>query len=247
MRAIYGTRINALTSGSITASTEESNFEATRIQDNRLNVKWRTTSGSAQSIVFDFGSALSSDSIMIAGHNFTSAGSIYVQANSADSWASPGLSAGLTIREGVIIGFFTSTSARYWRLALNDTTDTYVEIGKILLQEYYEFSPTSIYEFPFRRPRTDSVSYSQGRQMYSDVGIEYIEVDYNFPESTDAVKGEIETLWTTVGKHTPFAFMNFNTTYTVIPPIYCSITNDVVFQKKMTDRWIFDLSLRECK
>ncbi len=87
--------------------------------------------------------------------------------------------------------------------------------------------------------------YSISNQPYSDIGIGHIEVDYRFQNSDDTMKGKVEAMWDANGKHTPLLLLNYDTNFTVVPPVYCSITNDITFAHKKFDKWDYSLDLRE--
>ena len=64
-------------------------------------------------------------------------------------------------------------------------------------------------------------------------------------ESDDTMKGKVETMYGSVGKFLPLLLLNYDTTFTVIEPLYASIINDMTFTHKKFDKWDYSLDLRE--
>jgi hypothetical protein len=78
MRLIYDNQLDDLLASQITASTEETLYEATRVLEQRLTVQWQTTAATDQSIIFDAGGSAqamfaTTTSIVIDPENLTSA------------------------------------------------------------------------------------------------------------------------------------------------------------------------------
>jgi hypothetical protein len=125
-------------------------------------------------------------------------------------------------------------------------TDGYIKVGRLFLGEYLQMDPSSLIEFPETRARTDNVTYSIGNQMYGDKGVEYISYNYAFPQSGTTARTNINSMWGTVGRWKPFFFTNFDTTYTVIEPIYCHLTNDLSYNHVGGSQWSgYQLNIRE--
>jgi len=244
MRILYNNRVDDFT---LTPSTEDPNFVASELSDTRLANTWRTTAITAQTIVIDAAVAISCDSIAIAAHNFTASATIKIQAATADSWGAPPLDETITYRSGIMVLYFTSSSYRYWRFYFDDTTNTnsYLEVGRLFLGEYLQFDPSSIYEFPEERARDDVTQFSPGNQMYVDKGVQYKRYKYSFPATGDTMKASMDAVYTEVGKFKPFFFMNFDTTYTVIEPIYAVLENNLTWNKIQVNKWDYSLIVRE--
>jgi len=89
--------------------------------------------------------------------------------------------------------------------------------------------------------------FSKSNQLYGDEGVGWKELHYKFPRSTDGMKESIETMWGSCGKFVPLIFLNYDDTFTEVPPLYCVIREDIVFEHLANDFWKFELSLREVR
>ena len=244
MRLMYA---NDLDSATLTALTSDPNFTVSAVQDTSIQVPWRSTALTAQTIVVDLTAAATVSCAAIAGHNFTASATVQIAGNAADSWGAPSVTYTITYRSDIMLVFFTAASYRYWRIYMDDQTNSnsYLQVGRAFVGEYLQVDPSSLLEFPEERTRTDTVQYSIGNQMYGDKGVEAVVYRYSFPRSDDTMKGNMETVWTTVGRHKPIFFTNFDTTYTVIPPTYCHIAEDMTFQYLGNAEWEYSMVLRE--
>lgn len=247
MRIIYSNLFDDYT---LTESQEDTNYPVENVQDIRLTEVWRTTTASAATISIDAGTGetITCDCAAILNHNFSSSALTFVQASTAATFTPTALSASVTYRSDIMVVFFTSGAYRYWRFNFSDTGngDGYYEAGRLVLGTYLQVDPSSLVEFPEGAQRTDSVSFGITNQMYSDEGLGYKTYKYGFEYAANSMKSSIETMFGSVGMFKPIIFMNYNTTYTEIPPVYCSIIEPIEFKHRAHDKWDFNLSLREC-
>ncbi len=246
MRIIYSNLWDLYT---LTESQEDANYPVENTQDTRLVKVWRTDTASASTIVLDAGtgSTITADSCAVINHNFSGSSETKIQAHASDSWGSPSVSTVVTFRAGTMVLFFTSASFRFWRFSFDDTTNTdgFYEVGRLMLGEYLQVDPSSLVEFPEKHVRNDNVAFSRSNQHYADQGSGWKELSYQFQDSDDTMKGKVEVMWGSVGKFIPILLMNYDTTFTVVEPLYASITNDLTFGHKKFDRWDYSINLRE--
>lgn len=247
MRIIYNNRWDAYT---LTESSEDSSYPAENTQDIRLAKPWRTGTASAATIDLDAGTGITitADCAAIIEHNLGSAATLSIQASTAATFTPVALSANMTWRDGPIVVYFTAGTYRYWRINISDTSnpDGYYEIGRIMLSEYMQVDPSSMVEFPEEHIRNDRVAFSRSNQLYADEGVGWKQLHYRFEYASNSAKTLVETMWNANGKYTPLLIMNYNTTFTVIEPLYCSIVEDITFRHRKYDEWDYDLVLREC-
>ncbi len=246
MRIIYS---NLLDNYTLTESQEDANYPVENVQDIRLAKRWRTTTASATTVLIDAGTGLTitCDACSVLAHNFTASAGIFVQAGTEATLATPSLSAQVTFREDIMVRFFASTTDRFWQFTFDETTLAagYYEVGRLFLGEYLQMDPSSLVEFPEKHPRSDQQHFSVSNQIYTDEGIEHKELDYRFEHAGGTTKTAIETMWNSCGKFKPLLLMNYDTSYATIPPLYASVTNDIIFEHLKFDKWSFDISLRE--
>lgn len=242
MRIIYE---NLWDNYALVESQEDTSYPAENTQDIRIAKTWRTQTASAATIYIDSGSSITCNCAAVIGHNFTLSAGIAVQAATASTFASVLMSANLSYRSDVMLVFFTADTHRYWRFSLSDTTASCYEMGRLMLGTYLQVDPSSLVEFPESHVRSDRQAFSVANQLYSDKGIGHKEYRYSFENTGNTMKAAMQTMWETVGMYKPILFMNYDTSYTVIPPVYCVIGEDMSFTHLKYDKWKYDLVLRE--
>ena len=190
---------------------------------------------------------LTADAAAIVNHNLSADATIKIEGNDYDSWNGPPVSETMTWRAETIVKFITSVSYPFWRFSITDpnVNGGYFEVGRLVLGEYLQIDPSSLVEFPEKHPRSDQQHFSVSNQIYTDEGIEHKEFDYRFEHAGGTTKTAIETMWNSCGKFKPLLLMNYDTSYATIPPLYASVTNDIIFEHLKFDKWSFDISLRE--
>jgi len=184
----------------------------------------------------------------ILNHNLSPDATIGIRGNDYDSWN--GLTAEtMTWRADTIVTFITEASYPFWRFSITDpnVSDGYFEVGRFFLGTYLQVDPASLVEWPETHVRNDQVMFSKSNQLYGDEGVGWKELHYKFPRSTDGMKESIETMWGSCGKFVPLIFLNYDDTFTEVPPLYCVIREDIVFEHLANDFWKFELSLREVR
>ncbi len=191
---------------------------------------------------------LTADIATIINHNLSADATIKIQGNDYDTWEGTPLDTEMTWRDGPIVTFMTSASYPFWRFYIinQNVDDGYYEVGRFMLGEYLQVDPSSLVEFPEKHPRNDRQAFSKSNQFYADQGSGWKELKYKFVNSTDSMKGKIETMWNTIGKRKPILFMNYDTSFSVHEPIYVAIIKDITFGHLLHDRWEYNLEIREC-
>lgn len=108
--------------------------------DGNPDSEWRSTGVSDENLVFDLGSAQTPTALIIGHHNLTSGVTITLQANASDSWGSPSYSQAISWASGIIGYFLSGQNYRYWRIRLQDATNTdgYLRMALIYLGTYSE-------------------------------------------------------------------------------------------------------------
>ena len=242
MRIIYNNIINNVSAGSIVASSETINYEVSHIQDDRLSYNWKSDSATAQTIIFDLGSALEVNTLSLIGHNIIDGTIITFEANATDSWGAPSVSQALTWNENAILYFFSAMQEyRYWRLVLTGQGD--IEIGKIVIGTYIQINPSSLLNFKVTEMNDDIRLYNKDRQRISLRGDKWRKVELDFPKTAYSTINLIETMFDTVGNFRSIVFCNFDTIrdYQIVEPLYCSIVGDLTFNH--VDNMAFSYSL----
>ena len=131
---------NLVDLATITASNANALFPVANLKDARRSKVVRTTTAS-DSIVFDFGSSKSINSIVIvpsmAGFGIATA---TLELNSTDTWTTPALSEAITLNttHGFAYKEFLTQSLRYARLVFTSSL-SYSEISKVFIGESISF------------------------------------------------------------------------------------------------------------
>ena len=115
------------------------NHGAEKLADRDPNSYWKSTGIIDESITMDLGSAQQVTAFCLGEHNLSSTATITLMANSADSWASPAWSQGIT-RTAKHLGIFLDQTYRYWRIRLQDAAnaDGYLRAAEVYLGGYFE-------------------------------------------------------------------------------------------------------------
>jgi hypothetical protein len=249
LRIAYSNEVDGAT---IFSSSENANYPDTNLAVTNTAKTYRSTGVADEYVRLDAGTGqtITASGTAIANHNLTSAVSVIIRAaSSAAALASaPTTSVAVVYNEAIMMVYFTENTERFWQLDIEDPTngDSYLEVGRWFLGSYLQVDPSSYVEFDLNLRRSDRVAFSITNQAYSDKGIEFWDITYDFPPSqTATAKSNIETFFTIVGKFKPFFFTNFDSTYTVIEPIYCILVDDIIFKNHGGNRFSYSLHLRE--
>lgn len=106
---------SSLTS-TVTASSANRYWPASNILNPHRQLVWQASAAGAQTLVFDLSAAQLVNAFAAVG--YTGGGSVTIQGNSVDSWATPPVSEAVTVDAPYGYATFTTVSYRYWRLVL---------------------------------------------------------------------------------------------------------------------------------
>lgn len=170
---------NLLDSATLTASSEATGLTAENLKNPFRSKVWRTagaTAGTAQ-LVIDHGTAKAVNAIALTGYNWLSApGTLQIEFNSADSWASPAATETLTWvsgttpggNKGTIIKLLSATQTyRYNRLSVVYAPGDW-DLGRLFVGQAFE--PTRTYGWGYGESVVDPslISSSIGGQDHAD-------------------------------------------------------------------------------
>lgn len=190
------------------------------------------------------------------GLNLTSSAVVKLQANATDAWSSPSWEQTITANNDVYSLFDSTglgdTSYRYWRVLITDNAnpDTYIEVSKFFLGEYYAPTSGSV-QFPFEDAYTDysDTQYSVAGQSFSESRsvLETFTLKWDF--LTDTEKEQFDTI-----------FKEYKTAYPLFIAIdsdanissgsnyytrYCKFAAPIRWIKDGATYWSCDMRLRE--
>ena len=247
MRAIYNNVYDS--PDTIEANSEATNYEVENTQEISLDKKWRSTGLANEDIIIDAGagSTFTINSIAIIGHNLTSGATIDFQMNATDAWGAPSVDESITWRDGIIVHYLSSSqSYRFARLNFSDAgnTDGYIEVARVFMSVYLQFDPSSTIEFDITNNRNDMQVFSSSNKIWSREGSGWRTFEYSFPKTGSTMIASLRTMYDLIGRHKPFVFMNFDSTFSVIEPAYVVIMNNFN-ESWRSARAGYSLTLRE--
>ena len=251
MRVSYNNYFDLALGTALTSLSESPSFPCVNLQEERLSTTYRTIDLTAQTVTIDLGSAYNISTIAIINHNFTSAASITVSANTSNSWGGPATSKTIIWNVDMMLNFFTPVSYRYWQLQFDDQTnpDGYIEMGRFWLGDYLTIDPSSEVDFTITKKRSDRIVHGNGQQKYGSIGSKWKEIKLSFPNTNYSMVDLISDMYDIVGNHKSFIFCNFDTTRGIsklIEPIYVSILGDnLQFKHAEGRKFNYDINLQE--
>lgn len=271
MRIISENYADSLT---LTPSNVDASYPITNVQDQRLSVKFHSTTTSVYITVNSTAVELEPLAIAILGHNLTSSATILFQLSEFSDFSTVA-SQIMTWDDEIILKFIdessmpaelltetgdellTETGDELWqwfnyiynRFYIDDPTnsDGYISIGRLWVGPYLDISPSSLLDFAVTLKNSDINIYGKDRQKFSLPGVVWRKFDLSFPPTEIAMIDEILDLIDRVGYHSSFIFCNFDTIrdYEIVEPCYVSITGDVNFTHERRMKWKYSLQLEE--
>lgn len=140
---LFYTNLIDTTPGTLTPSSEATEYPVENLFDNNYAVVWRSTAAgaSAETIVCDFGSAKSIACVALGNINFRSTATVKIQGHTADSWGTPDVDETIVVThlDGYVRSLYhdlaSTYSKRYWRISVldNGNPDGFIEIGEWFL------------------------------------------------------------------------------------------------------------------
>jgi hypothetical protein len=251
MRVAYTNLIDNLVASNFTVIGTATGFDITHVQEQRLSVRYRTLTPTAQSIIMNFGTAQTVTTAAILGHNIsasaTASSIILSGCNDGSTWSSI-----TTItRNANAMLKFTSATNQYFKFSIDDplNTDGYIEIGRLWLGVYEQINPSSLLNFTVIKKRSDMVTYGKNRQKYATPGEDWRGFELSFPATGGSMLTSIITMFDSVGKHSSFIFCNFDdlTNHELVYPCYVSVTDDMSFNHTNRQKYNWSISMEENK
>lgn len=254
MRVSYINYIDEIVASAFTVLGTAEGFPIENVQEQRLSVRYRTESPTAQTIIIDFGTAQTIATAAILGHNISAsatAASIIISANSSASFTAGNVIATLTRNANAVLKFFSAATFQYWQFFVDDPTNTdgYLEFGRLWLGPYITISPSSLVDFRVVKKRSDLVTFGKNRQKYASPGENWRRFEFSFPPTGGSALTVIQDLYDAVGNHTSFIFTNLDTTYTypLVYPAYVSLDGEISFAHAGYQKYTYDIAMEECK
>lgn len=140
---LFYTNLIKNTPATLTPLTEATDYDADNLFSDNYSEVWRSTAAgaSAQTIVADFGAAVSISACALGNVNIRSSATVKIQGHTSDSWGTPDVDETINVsaldgyRRNLYHDLASSYSKRYWRLSVTDNgnPDGFIEIGEWFL------------------------------------------------------------------------------------------------------------------
>lgn len=217
------TDVIAAESGSVVASSANTNFPAANVVTTNYSNVWRSTAAgaSAETLTVDLGSAQTVDAVGLGNVNFQSTATVTVAGNATDSWGGPTfgpetiVATGLDgVRRNLYHPLSSSQSFRYWRISITDNgnPDGFLEVGrwfqgvKVTVTDSFDANITLNHRFGSVELRTE---YDQAFVFSRDRNLD---LNISWTNVRAATRTELLALFRTVKANgSPFFFV-FDTT-----------------------------------
>jgi hypothetical protein len=253
MRISYNNFIDLASSGSIVASSEDSSYLVTNVQDQRLTTKWYSDDATTQTVVIDLGSSRACSVFALMGHNCATSGTVVVNGNddiaSGLTWVTSGQSSTQTItyNADMMLLFVSPITNRYWQFTFTGQDQNGLQIGRLWIGDYITITPSSLNDFTVEKRRDDVVVFGRNRQKYASIGNQWRSFRLTFPRTSGTTLSAIQTMYDTVGNHTSVIFCNFDSLrlYELVEPCYCSIQGNITFTHSTRQYYTYSLTLEE--
>lgn len=193
----------------ITVGTWSLDLPAENVRHPFLTKVARTgTSTAAEELIFDFGSAVTAEAVLIDAHTLTSGDSgIKIQGNAADAWGSPSFSENIVYEAGRILHYFASAQTfRYWRIAFTKASAGVTrDIGRVFigptLELNEELDPEDV-DFSYKDP--SDKSRALGSNVYTNQRPCYYQLKLSAPGMYMDVVQSVLTAYLSLRLGTPF-------------------------------------------
>lgn len=222
----------------------------------------RTVSNADQWIQFSFTGAVDVDTVVVFANNFTPSATVKIQANATDVWTSPTIDQALTYVKddrksdqldkevGIWFYQFSSTeSYQYWRLSIDDTTNTddFLDVGLVVLDEKTVFPGMSVNQV-FKRESTSDPEFNMSNQIYGIKRTQYNGASFNFPIVSETQKTTLDSFFNQADLVLPYCMFVWENDTSVQIPLY--VANAKLPEWKRVEtmsglNWTFNLEIRE--
>lgn len=207
----------------------------------------------------DYQGSFDFNTVAVMGHNISQEADIKVEANDWNEWnytdgsGSSIIQQSLTWHENTPIMYFFSSiyKRQYLKFTINDPNndDASIHIGRIWAGKYKTIDPSSELDFRVIKKRSDDVIIGKNQQMWANPNVGWRRMEFTFPPTQTTTLNIVQTMYDTVGNHTPFIFANFDTirSYEIVEPVYCRIDGEITFTHRHYQKYAYGLNLEEVR
>jgi len=166
----------------VTASEEQTGYEADRLRDGRPGSVWRSTDAAAlRSITVDAGDAITIMALQLAGFNWSSAVTLLLEGDTESGFTAPPYSATVTFEPTRIIHILsTPQQLRWWRLSMTDTSLSFHELGQLGLWHCLEIANRVGQNIQWQAVDASSVRSNRLSQRQTDTKARLRQLGFSF-------------------------------------------------------------------
>lgn len=242
---------NLWDSGTLTYSSQDSNFPASNTQHPWLSKTWRSTTViTEQWLKIYLGTSPAAVSVfIIKNHNLTSGATLRLQGNNIDDWTSVSYDATIAVNEDIIVHFLPSAlSLSYWKISIfdNENSDGFLEIGRIYLGSYTSLSKNFTEGWRDYIDDKSLVAHSEGHQLSAIEREKIRHLFYLFRSITDSDKQTLEDIFFSKGLSKDL-FICEDSDYANEKAFYVRFASPLDHENIMTGYWDVELEFEELK
>ena len=252
LRFLYDNKVDDYT---VTANSTATGYSVTNLQDSQLEKTYRTSGSSSEWVQIDAGSGntFSANCVAVCEHNASTDGSWKIQAasNSSELGTTDGLlDESIDHSTGIMTDFFNATTARFWRLYIDDTgtTEEYSELGRLTICTYFAPTNENSFDWPYELIDSSVKHESIDGQVYGDKGRVHRLMTLNFSNVSDTERSDWEAMFEDVKTVEPFVFL-YRSTQAAFKPQYMLLNKDLAFNHLIdyttVHVWNLQVSLKE--
>jgi hypothetical protein len=169
-------------------------FKAGAMIDLDRDHRYRSAAlGTPNTITVDLGTAQQIAALIIQDHNLTSAATIAMCGNAANTWGAPAFSVAIPWANGSILYYLLSAqNYEFWQLQITDALNPagYIEIGELYLGSYLEL--TKNFSVGFKRGV--NMLYDQNKNKYGATRNRFYNLQRQFDYSFTALSGSTDVI-----------------------------------------------------
>jgi len=245
---------NLLDQATLTASSEDSDFPASNLQNPFRTKVWTTagTTPGTANLVIDHGAATAVTAVVLINYSWSVApGTLNLEFNATDAWGAPSATESLTWADTpdtygnpcAIIKTFASKSYRYNRLNVVNAAGDW-DLGRMYIGTYFEPTRDYNYQYAEEIPDPAMMSSSVGGQDHADEIEKYRQRKFGFKPTTYSQYRLFQQVYNTVGI-TKDLFIAFDpTNYANELTMYGKLTE---FRHSKDVVWSIDMGFKESR
>ena len=215
--------------------------------------------GNDENLVIQFDTPTTIENFIVDIGNLSGNGTYLLEGNDTDVWISPSYSEPLIVTDSALY-LIENLTFRYYRLKIIDVEVTNgISLGYIQLGKEYLQLPGINPEVVLNYKTSSRGSTSESGQFYGNIGYEYLETTFLFPNIrekegpgflTPTVAGRVEILevWNRILNVHPFWVFLWSNNLDEHPPVFAVLNQSRLAMKKLPQSgkiWSTSLSIKQ--